>query len=82
MRVHLLERKHEQPFYNVLDEHGSERYVAEDNILPLSDNEEPALYALTSLEVIGKFFKSHDGTRFILSSDLAQIYDDEEEDDL
>lgn len=77
MRVHLLERKAAQPFYNVLSSDGSERYVAEDNILPFGTNGAAALEALTSLDIIGKFFKSHDGERFILSSDLAEMYPDD-----
>lgn len=76
MRVNSLERKAAQPFYNVLAADGSERYVAEDNILPITNNEIPVLYSLTSLEVIGKYFKSHDGERFVLSSDLDETYPD------
>lgn len=74
MRVNTLERKAQQPFYNVLAVDGSERYVAEDNVLPLTSNETPAITNLCKLEHIGKYFKSYDGERFIFSSDLAEMY--------
>lgn len=74
MRVNLLERKAAQPFYNVLAQDGSLRYVAEDNIMPISVNDEPVLRSLTALDDIGLYFKSHNGDRFVLSSDLAHEY--------
>lgn len=77
MRVHLLERKQLQPFYNVLSEDGSERYVAEDNILPLS-KETANLEGFFALDNIGKFFRSFDGKQFVLSSDLVEKYPEDE----
>lgn len=77
MRVNVLERKANQPFYDVLAADGSLRYVAEDNVLPTSHNETPFLRAITDLEEIGKYFKSHNGEHFILSSDLEQLYPDD-----
>lgn len=77
MRVNLLERKTQQPFYNVLVSDGSLRYVAEDNILPISDNESPVFQSLADLEIIGKYFKASVGNKFVLSSDLMEAYPDD-----
>ncbi|CCG82575.1 F-box domain protein [Taphrina deformans PYCC 5710] len=77
MRVNLLERKTKQPFYNVLVSDGSERYVAEDNVLPITDNESPVFQSLADLEIIGKYFQSSVDNQFVLSSDLMQAYPDD-----
>lgn len=73
----MLERKAAQPFYNVLVTDGSERYVAEDNILPISSNETPAFHSLANLQVIGKYFRSSRDGKFIPSRDLEQTYPDD-----
>ncbi|GAO50830.1 hypothetical protein G7K_4951-t1 [Saitoella complicata NRRL Y-17804] len=78
MGVDRLNEGREQPFYHVLVEDSSHRYVAEENIR-LSNHTTADVEALCELREIGKFFKRYDSEqgRFIVAADMALAYMDE-----
>uniref|UniRef100_A0A1I8H868 YccV-like domain-containing protein n=1 Tax=Macrostomum lignano TaxID=282301 RepID=A0A1I8H868_9PLAT len=80
MGVDRLPRGRDQPFYRVLVEDGSERYVAEENIDLMQDSPIHRFSAVTHPEV-GKFFiRRHQlGCVYLLHSALADRYPQDSE---
>ena len=54
MGVHRLARADRQPFYKVLVEDGSERYAAEENLVPVAKDEDGIR---VEHEALGRFFR-------------------------
>merc|ERR1712037_757594 len=74
MGVHKLPNADKQPFYRVLVSDGSERYAAEESL-------EPILPTAPRIDhyMVGRFFSSYDGTRYLPNEELATIYPEDVE---
>ncbi|KAK0928878.1 hypothetical protein LTR91_004058 [Friedmanniomyces endolithicus] len=72
MQVDSLPRGREQPFYNVLADDKSVRYVADENIESLSRQPSEAILALA-----GRYFKRWDGTSGMFVSNIREEYPDD-----
>lgn len=72
MGVHMLPRKDKQPFYNVLVEDGSIRYAADENLL------HPDTYCEIPHPDVGKYFKEFTGQYYVMNSEKAQEYPDDD----
>ncbi|XP_018329451.1 F-box only protein 21 [Agrilus planipennis] len=69
MGVHKLRYKDEQPFYNVLAQDGTRRYVAQENLFPTQN---PS--TLHSNPNIGKYFSHFFGNMFIPNHEKEKEY--------
>ncbi|GLV34229.1 hypothetical protein CBL_00160 [Carabus blaptoides fortunei] len=69
MNVHMLSMKNEQPFYNVLVEDGSHRYVAQENIVPIADHR-----SLLLNEDLGSHFSHFCETHFVPNAEKEKEY--------
>ncbi|XP_056630248.1 F-box only protein 21-like [Diorhabda sublineata] len=67
--VDKLQLKDEQPFYNVLVEDGSHRYVAQENLAPTSDREEIYLN-----EDVGRHFSHYFETHYVPNAEKEKEY--------
>ncbi|CAG9827376.1 unnamed protein product [Diabrotica balteata] len=67
--VDKLQLKDEQPFYNVLVEDGSHRYVAQENLFPTSDREEIYLN-----EDVGRHFSHYFETHYVPNAEKEKEY--------
>lgn len=67
--VDKLQLKDEQPFYNVLVEDGSHRYVAQENLTPTSDREEIYLN-----EDVGRHFSHYFETHYVPNAEKEKEY--------
>ncbi|EMD00285.1 hypothetical protein BAUCODRAFT_63524 [Baudoinia panamericana UAMH 10762] len=72
MRVDELPRGREQPFYNVVADDKTVRYVAEENIRPMTEMPKEGLLALA-----GRWFKRWDGGEGRFVSNLREEYPDD-----
>lgn len=72
MGVHMLPRKDKQPFYNVLVEDGSIRYAADENLL------HPDTHCEIRHPDVGKYFKEFTGQYYVMNSEKAQEYPDDD----
>ncbi|KAK8070605.1 hypothetical protein PG997_010808 [Apiospora hydei] len=70
MRVDDLEDGRNQPFYHIIDTHRNARYVAQENILPLT--EEPTGDLIT--KIAGRYFKRWDSEACVFVSNLKEEY--------
>jgi len=71
MGVDKLENKDKQPFYNVLVADGSNRYAAQENLLPIKPQ-------LVSHSEVGRYFDQfEDNVGYLPNSELALLYPDE-----
>ena len=77
MGVHKLPHADRQPFYRVLVSDGSERYAAEENLEPILPRQ--ARVPRIDHEMVGRFFSSHDGTRYLPNAELAALYPEDED---
>ncbi|OLL24686.1 F-box only protein 21 [Neolecta irregularis DAH-3] len=77
MRIDELNRGRDQPFYHVIAEDGSSRYVAEENIRPINDIASCEIFQ--DLEDIGKYFRrfNQETGRFVPAPDLEISYPDD-----
>lgn len=69
MNVHRLSMKDKQPFYNVLVEDGSHRYVAQENIVPIAN---PS--SLLVNEDLGSHFSHFYETHFVPNAEKEKEY--------
>ncbi|CAG9854707.1 unnamed protein product [Phyllotreta striolata] len=67
--IEKLQLKHEQPFYNVLVEDGSHRYVAQENLTPTSDREDIYLN-----EDVGRHFSHYFETHYVPNAEKEKEY--------
>ncbi|TKA27896.1 hypothetical protein B0A50_03961 [Salinomyces thailandicus] len=72
MRVDDLPRGREQPFYNVVADDKSMRYVAEENIVEVNERPDDVL-----MSVAGRYFKRWDETRGRFVSNMKDEYPDD-----
>ena len=83
MGVHKLPHADRQPFYRVLVSDGSERYAAEENLEPILPSQaglpSQARVPRIDHEMVGRFFSSHDGTRYLPNAELAAMYPEDED---
>ena len=71
MGVDKLEDKDTQPFYNVLVADGSNRYAAQENLLPIEP--EPV-----SHPEVGRYFESYQArVGYLPNQELANLYPDD-----
>ncbi|KAK8023758.1 F-box only protein [Apiospora rasikravindrae] len=70
MRVDDLEDGRGQPFYHIIDTHRTARYVAQENILPLT--REPTGDLIT--KIAGRYFKRWDSEACVFVSNLKEEY--------
>lgn len=70
MGVHKLPHAEKQPFYRVLVSDGSERYAAEESLEPIPFDGVPRI----DHDMVGRFFCSFDGSRYLPNEELATIY--------
>ncbi len=76
-QVHQLPRGQYQPFYNVLVDDESVRYVAEENIMVLTSSEiTPEIRDGFPIE-IGKWFKRYDEETGTFVSNICHEYPDD-----
>ncbi|OAX43011.1 YccV-like-domain-containing protein [Rhizopogon vinicolor AM-OR11-026] len=82
MGVDSLSRGRHQPFYHAFTQSGSQRYVAEDNIMATCLESADIHRILTDAPVAGRYFEDLiqvDGrARFLLSPELNAAYPDDE----
>jgi F-box protein 21 len=79
MRLEELPHGAEQPFYNVMVDDGSTRYVAEENIEVCAEVDSVQVQTLVSLQpYLGRYFASFDWEtqQFVPSADTALQYPD------
>ncbi len=76
-QVDRLPNGRNQPFYNVLVDDQSTRYVAEENIELLQPSEQPADLANAFRIEIGKFFKRYDEEKGEFVSNVKHEYPDD-----
>ena len=67
MGIDTLEYKGEQPFYSVLADDESERYVAQENLIPTRS-------VFLNHRDVGKYFRMYDGERFVANEALLDVY--------
>lgn len=74
-QVDTLPNGRHQPFYNVLVEDESTRYVAEENVVLLQPGEISKEDLIASFPIeIGKWFKAYDEASGIFVSNVKQEY--------
>lgn len=71
MRIQDLDQGKTQPFYNVLDEEGNARYVAQENVIPA---ETSTCARFLQNPDIGRYFQRFESGTFVPSADLATEY--------
>ncbi|KAG5867912.1 hypothetical protein JTB14_024748 [Gonioctena quinquepunctata] len=67
--VNKLQLKDDQPFYNVLVEDGSHRYVAQENLVPTSDSE-----AIYLNDDVGRHFSHFFETHYVPNNEKEKEY--------
>ncbi|KAH7916417.1 YccV-like-domain-containing protein [Hygrophoropsis aurantiaca] len=82
MNVDALERGRRQPFYHVISQNGSQRYVAEDNITPIGPPNWSSRRTFRDAPQAARYFEDvvscPRGARFLLSPELQTMYPEDE----
>lgn len=68
MGVMSLKKQIHQPFYHVLVEDGSNRYAAEENLMPVNSP------VLIPHREVGRYFNVFDGLHYIPNPELEVLY--------